>query len=51
MSNYEWTTFKDKDGLWMICKRCQSDYVLVSEETVADTLPAISTARMLKLYI
>ena len=33
----EWISFTDKDGRWMICKACQSEYVQVSDNIVATT--------------
>ena len=35
MSKTEWITFEDIDGKWMICKKCQSEYVQISDNVVS----------------
>ena len=44
-----WMSFTDKDGRWMICKVCQSEYVKVDEGTAAITCSSCTMKKALVL--
>ena len=45
----EWITFVEDGQLWMICKHCQSEYVLVDENTAAITCSSCVIKKTLAL--
>ena len=45
----QWISFTDKDGRWMICKVCQSEYVKVDEGTAAITCSSCTMKKALVL--
>jgi hypothetical protein len=45
----EWLSFTDNDGIWMICKHCQNEYVQIDEGAVAVTCSSCVQKRCLAL--